>query len=74
MFALLGFLLISYLILVGVVMMVLASIQEAHEARPELETRWNMAEWSAVKLAAVGALLTLPALLVLVPIGLLFVV
>ena len=73
-FALVGFLAISYLILMGIVMMVLASIQEANEDRPELETRWNMREWSIVKLTAVGALLTLPALLILIPLGLLFVV
>lgn len=73
-FALFGFLLISYLILVGIVMMVLASIQEASQTRPELETRWNMREWSLVKLAGVGALLTLPSLLILIPIGLIFVV
>ncbi len=74
MFALLGFLTISYLILLGIVMMVLASIQEANEVRPELETRWNMTEWSIVKLVSVGALLTLPSLLILIPIGLLFIV
>lgn len=74
MFALVGFLVISYLILVGVVMMVLASIQEATELRPELESRWKMHEWSILKLVGVGALMTLPSLLILVPIGLLFVV
>ena len=73
-FPLTGFLVISYLIVTGIVMMVLASIQEANEARPELDTRWNMTEWSVVKFVGVGALLTLPSLLVLIPIGLVFVV
>lgn len=74
MFALIGFLAISYLILLGIVMMVLASIQEASQARPNLETRWDMAGWSAPKFVAVAALLTLPSLLILIPIGLIFVV
>ena len=74
MFALVGFLTISYLILVGVVLIVLASIQEATVDRPELQTRWNMAEWSLPKLAGAGALIALPSLLILIPIGLIFVV
>ena len=74
MFALLGFLLISYSVLVGVVMMILASIQEATQDRPELETRWNMAGWSLPKLAGASALIALPSLLVLIPLGLIFVV
>lgn len=73
-FALLGFLTISYLVLLGVVLMVMASIQEASQDRPELDTRWNMADWPAVKFVGIGALLTLPSLLILIPIGLIFVV
>ncbi|CAN5769760.1 hypothetical protein BH23CHL2_BH23CHL2_27150 [soil metagenome] len=73
-FALLGFLMISYLVLLGVVLMVMASIQEASQDRPELDTRWNMSDWSAVKFVGAGALLTLPSLLILIPIGLIFVV
>jgi len=73
-FALFGFLTISYLVLLGVVLMVMASIQEASEDRPELDTRWNMADWSAARFIATGALITLPSLLVLIPIALIFVV
>jgi len=72
-FAFFGYLTISYLVVVGIVLMILASIQDAARSRPELETRWNMAEWSRARFAATAALLALPSLLVLVPIGLLFV-
>jgi hypothetical protein len=71
---LLAFLAISYLIVVGIVLMVLASIQEAAEARPELETRWDMSAWSRPRFFATGALIASPSLLILVPIGLLLVV
>lgn len=74
MFALLGFLTISYLILLGVVMMIMASIQEASKDRPELDTRWDMTNWSVIRFVGTGALLTLPSLLILIPIGLIFVV
>ncbi|MEZ4522137.1 MAG: hypothetical protein R3A46_10925 [Thermomicrobiales bacterium] len=74
MFALLGFLTITYLIILGIVMMVLASIQEASKSRPNLDTRWDMTSWSVVKFVSVGALLTLPSLIILIPIGLLFIV
>lgn len=72
--ALFGFLTISYLVLLGVVLMVMASIQEARADRPELSTRWDMTDWSAARFVATGALITLPSLLILVPIGLIFVV
>lgn len=73
-FDLLAFLGISYLIVVGIVLMVLASIQEAAETRPELDTRWNITTWSRPRFVATGALIALPSLLILVPLGLLLVV
>jgi hypothetical protein len=73
MFGFLGFLAISYLVVVGFVLMVLAAMQEAARNRPELETRWDIAAWSRARFAATAALLALPSLLLLIPIGLLFV-
>jgi hypothetical protein len=71
---LLAFLAITYLIVTGIVLMVLASIQEAAQDRPELETRWAITAWSRPKFFAAGAVMALPSLVVLVPVGLLFVV
>ena len=72
-FALLGFLTISYLVIVGFMLMVLAAMQEAARSRPEMETRWNVAGWSRVRFSAAAALLALPSLIILLPIGLIFI-
>ncbi len=73
MFGLVSFLIVSYLVVMGFVLMVLAAMQEAAQDRPHLQTRWKIAGWSRARFVVVGALLTLPALFVLVPIGLIFI-
>jgi hypothetical protein len=68
-----GFLTISYLVMIGFVLMVLAAMQEAARDRPQVDSRWKIAEWSRVRFAAAAALVALPSLIILVPLGLLFI-
>lgn len=62
---------LSYLIIVGLVMIIFSSVQEAAEDRPELQTRWDIPNWSTPKLIAISALIALPSLVILIPIGVL---
>lgn len=71
---LIPFVIVSYLVIVGFVMMILGSVQEASRMREELETRWPVRSWSSFRLVGASLILALPSLLILIPIGLIFVV
>lgn len=62
---------LCYLIIVGFVMILFSSVQEAAEDRPQLQTRWDIPNWSTPKLIAISALVALPSLIILVPLGVL---